>query len=606
MADKIKLQTAVDVSVTTTTPSRFGTTRLYANTEAESEIYFQMPVLPANSTIISAKLWIYAGGALAAKTSGFPTAKIHALTEPFDANNVTWADLPTFNPVAAATKSAPESTVDGLWMFDLSTLIQNVVNGAAWYGVKLVSNSTSFEYWMGTQSQTPMYLEIEYSAAPRVPTELMPRDTQVVNVSKPVLSWNVVASGAGDRPYGFQVQVASSADMLTSLWDSGTVISGVSLLDLSTTSFPAITSGQTRYWRVRVRNEGGAWSDYSVVAPFKFTTPGVVTITGPTSPTPDPTPVITWSVTGTTQKAYQVLIWLGNKVMWDSGIISGTATSIEAPQGIWKYVGDIYYVEVRVWDDKDRTATSQVTTYIKDGPDALQYTPGGTTPVVQIQALGSPPWPFYTIKWQYTDTLPDYFILRRERLGQGAYDIVQSVSPVQSAVPGEPGWFQAVDYWVPGRAEIKWFVQAVKAGVSSTFDSYVVKTVRNNLSWVFSNYYGPTVGFSMVNANIEVTLTEVSDVVQPINGQPFLVSQAFKSYQGSVSAEICDDVCGLTAAEMRRDFLFLRRNPRAVLVWADEAIDCFIFNCNITPNPLPSGKTDYIISFEFVQVGGNF
>ena len=106
--------------VTTTTPSKFGTTRLYANSEAQSYIYFQMPVMPQNAVIASAKLWVHAGGDLAEKTSGFPTAKIYALTQSFDANNITWSTRPSQNATAAATKSAPENA--DLWMFDLTAL----------------------------------------------------------------------------------------------------------------------------------------------------------------------------------------------------------------------------------------------------------------------------------------------------------------------------------------------------------------------------------------------------------------------------------------------------------------------------------------------------
>jgi hypothetical protein len=97
----------------------------------------------------------------------------------------------------------------------------------------------------------------------------------------------------------------------------------------------------------------------------------------------------------------------------------------------------------------------------------------------------------------------------------------------------------------------------------------------------------------------------VSDLVTPVQGPAYLVQQSFQGFIGSAQGEITWDAIPAgapTAEAMKDNFLWMRLNPRVYFLWLDQAIECYIYNCAFTPIGRADGKTDYVVSFDFVQV----
>jgi len=116
---------------------------------------------------------------------------------------------------------------------------------------------------MSDDIPTPMSLSTEYE---QNPNNLAPSDEQ------PRLSWRLSNERRGITQTGYQVRVATSAELLNAgeadVWDSGRVESSS-----STTVEPDLTElspDTTYYWTVRVWGDDGAVSDWS--DPAQFTT----------------------------------------------------------------------------------------------------------------------------------------------------------------------------------------------------------------------------------------------------------------------------------------------------------------------------------------------
>lgn len=95
-----------------------------------------------------------------------------------------------------------------------------------------------------------------------------------IDVFQPRLSWKMetIALLRGQKQTAYQVLVASNPDNLEKnsgdLWDSGQVISGESV------NIPyegvSLTSGKECFWKVRLRNEHGKWTSWSVPASWRM------------------------------------------------------------------------------------------------------------------------------------------------------------------------------------------------------------------------------------------------------------------------------------------------------------------------------------------------
>lgn len=167
-------------------------------------------------------------------------------------------------------------------------------------------------------------------------------DTINVNPSQPLLitkanfdattsalfDWDFVDLNAGDTQSAFRLQIDNATTGATA-WDTGKVVSGTSNYTLPAS---ALTNEEDWRWRVMTWDSHDAespWSDYGF-----FTTSGSGTVTI-TSPAIDNDPdivtantLVTWSVTGTTQAAYRVVVTRTSTgaTIINTGYVSSTDT----------------------------------------------------------------------------------------------------------------------------------------------------------------------------------------------------------------------------------------------------------------------------------------
>lgn len=95
-----------------------------------------------------------------------------------------------------------------------------------------------------------------------------------MDVAKPRLSWRMgdTSSVRGKKQSGYRILVASSQALLDSncgnLWDSGTVSSSESV-NIVYEGVP-LSAGQKCFWKVRIADEQGKWSDWSNAASWRM------------------------------------------------------------------------------------------------------------------------------------------------------------------------------------------------------------------------------------------------------------------------------------------------------------------------------------------------
>lgn len=613
MAETFILKTGLDAWVSPQRNGRFGDQRLYVHSTANAYIFFNRPMIPEGSVITSAVLRIYP---VPTAVATVVPLTVHRLTAPFDPNALVWTNLPAVGAQVGTQSRQWYPTGGAPFEIDLTTEVQAMVGGQPWYGWRLTSTGTNVEQavW-GGQSANPPSLEITYTVPPNAPVDLWPNANNTVYAAKPVLTW-VAPGGRANTIMSYQVQVAADSAFTTSLYTSNETAGSASMYDLNTASpvFTALTNGQSRYWRVRVKNDMGVWSAYSAPAQFTYATAPTLAITAPGASTNVPVPTVTWTFSGTVA-AYQVLVEIPSVstedrapgVIYDSGIQYGAATSMTIPQGLIRYVSPQQYrIRLRVWASGTQiTSITGRPTYFETTVTTA-WVPSGMSAPTQIQATQTlPPMPWWNVRWEYTSGVtPDYFVVRLERNGIW-------LSPDQWLVPanvreGATNWYNWTHYNVRARADVKFEVFAYKAGTGTSTGNPSITKKITNLMPVVAAYYDPAnIRFCLLNANIDSNLMEMSDVVRPIHGDPILVNWSTGKMMGSASGLISWDAPldpgSFNAEDMFNDFLYIRKNPRVAFIWQDQAIDAYIYNCNYKSIGRPDGKTDWFVSFDWFQ-----
>lgn len=609
----VTLRNAVEAWVSSDRAAKFGDTRLYIHSAANAYLYFSRPRLPAGAVVNSAILRLWPGQSTGS-TSG--TVNVHHLTSAFDPATLTWTAQPTVGSLVASltrTWYNGGASMD----FNVTSEVQAIVNGSQWFGWRVTSAvADPTQYVNSSQSgivaPSTMELVIDYQSPPPAPTDLYPNSNRTVNASKPTLTW-VSNGGQGADQLSFKVQVAADNAFTTSLYTSNEISSSASSYDLNAASpaFTALTSGQSRWWRVQVKNSQNVWSNWSSPAQFTYTAAFAVTVTAPAgATTTDPTPTITWTYTGT-QQAYQILV-RGPKEsgsttivdLFDSGILYGTTATYTLPVGVILWPNGNYSITVRVWSTTNIVSVAGVPSY-DAAVKALQWVPSGATPSVQLLVTAEvSPLPARLVRWQYTSaTAARAFLLTRSRYGKVEASWNLAANLVQE---GATQWYRFIDRLPPGRADVTYEVMTIlPSGASSTSNPTAMVHLDHKMPWILS-VYDPTVrAFCMLNYEINSNLTEVSDVVQPIGGPAYLAIQKLGKSLGEASGRISwEAVPGSTsfdAEDMKANFMWLRENPRVYMVWQDKAIEAFIYNTQIDPIGMADGRTDYAVSFSFVE-----
>jgi len=606
----VKLNNASDTWVYEKTPTTAkGTTGslLYANNistkRANSYLYFTLP-FPKGVTIISAKLRMVQYTAFASTS-----ASVYRCTKAWSATKTTWNNRPTVaaGPVTISKTSPPDKT---LWEWDVTALLQTVSSGSPWYGFAITSAIASGNASLRWYSPSSPYLdrrpvlEVSWKDNPQKPSVMMPSNGRAVSLTKPTLTTNFHDVSGDTTMQSIQVRLfdteAAAEANTTPVWDSGTVASDSPELDLSATAYPGAALDSVKWWRVRVQDGAGLWSDWSTDTSFTIKSKGVLTIVQPSAGTiSDPTPPILWTFTGRTQKAYQIIIRLVDgttkKITYDSGKITSTDTNATPSKTAMKDSTKTYEIVVRVWDTVDRESIPGDTPYVESVRTVTYLYSATVAPATTLVGTPDPNYPWMKLTWARSQMPDNWTIYRNDKaIWSGEGDDVDTSATT----------YEYIDRLADPRTPTTWKVTAVVNGVGSASSPTVTATVKPETACLSAK--DGTNPVLIWNYDHAMALAENSAVHQPSgSAPPVLITQSEHGYQGHVKGVLAANpsVPTMTAQQWRDRFNTLKKNNGTILLLTivDVAIECFIAGATIRPIMVGPNLIDYEIEFDFYQ-----
>lgn len=368
--------------------------------------------------------------------------------------------------------------------------------------------------------------------------------------------------------------------------------------------FAGINDNQVIYWRVRVQDGAGLWSEWSDPVDFKRDGKGALTLVNPSSGTPiveETTPPFDWTFTGETQSAYQLTIietnTLGQVKQWTTGKKTSTATSLTIPAGVIRSPDSTYSANLRVWDTKQRESIAGDPAYV-EVVRAFTYVPTATvTATTSPTAVGQTPYPRVLVGWQRA-TDPDSFTILRNR-----QVIAANLLPSEVRVSGST--FSYLDKSAHPFTTLTYEVQAVVNGKASASNPTAVTTLQHQGMWLSNTDHSISVLITGRDDRA-VTYGEDSEIVLPVGAtEPALVTNSLRGLEGTLTGELHSNMLGLsTTAQQWRD-AFLRIKAQAGrtcwLTFGDRTIQCVIRNAVVAPRP--TTPLSFKVSFEFYQTG---
>lgn len=394
----------------------------------EGLAYFASPV-PRGATVLSAKLVYRQKGSVA----GSVTVRVQRYRRSWSEGTATWNNCPyadVLGPIASLTKNSPNGA---LWEFNVTALMQEVADGAAYRGFRIWTTYNNANAYLGFYSQQDSshrpYLQVTYTTNPEQPTQLKPSHG-AVSTSYPKLECDFTDTAGSTALLSMQAQIDTTNTFTAPDWDSGAVPVATPVIDTADpslpTPFPGILDGDVTYWRCRVQDGDGLWSAWSDSVQLVKYAKGTIAILNPAEPAAGAaatvtefTPPILWSFTGGVQDHWQIQVLDDTdpkEVLYDTGKRVGDDTGWTLPSGVLND-GGAYRLVVRCWDDVEREATIEDAVYAElTRVFTVVYDP--TTPGVdtltaaqpQIAAGLSAPW--VDLTWTRAQMPDGWSILR--------------------------------------------------------------------------------------------------------------------------------------------------------------------------------------------------
>lgn len=526
--------------------------------------------LPANSVITSAILTLQQVGAAA----GSFTLTVQRHSAAWTMSKITWANRPGVTG-AAATSGPQVAPQDGAqWSFDVTADVQGWVSGLLFnYGWRLTSGSgTNLNLRGSAASVGKPSLVITYLSPTDAPVGLSPTGNQAVSVAKPWLSFQT-------PPDTTAINVQIDADSLSPYdFDSGDVASSVGSYDSSTMAGWAglVAGGASLYWRARTKSSIG-YSPWSLWAQMRRVAKPVVAITSPGATSDDTTPPVVWTVTGGVQTAWQVLITnAAGALIADSGRTVGTDLTWTPPKAV-ATLGATATVEVRVWDNVDRVATTFDPVYANA---TLTFTAAGTASVSPATACTAVPNGFNpsVVITATRGAAPDSWTLYRND-GKGETVVATGLSPASAA-------FSYTDWTAEPNKAHTYRAAPFTSGTGTASGGPTATVIPTCIGmWLVDPTDASKIAVLWGDDAGSFDATELAVIHQPIQGPPIRRVAYRPPLSGSLAGELVD--VGSVTADAQIAVLYdFKRNDRDLrLVLGDRNMLVRIGDLTINPTP---------------------
>ncbi|VXC09025.1 DNRLRE domain-containing protein [Aeromicrobium sp. 9AM] len=494
--------------------------------------YFNLP-FPRGVQIISATLTVFQKEAA---TGGARVIDATPLAAGYQESKVTWDDQPIAAGTVGSSPSQGNSAVIGRpWPIDLTATMQAVADGAPWYGFRLSStNTTILQLFDRSDPDFAPVVDIEFADAPQAPTELAPSSARSVSIARPTLRFDFSDLTGDTSMAALQVWMNLSAPSVTPSFDSGVVAAD---LPEYVPTFD-VTVGQEWFWQAAVQDGAGLWSDRSEWVSFKRTAKPTVAITAPSTSVFEPTPTLAWTVTGGTQKQYQVFITDPvdtTLVLWDSQKRTSTSTSLTMPKLTPPVLspGGSYLMVLRVWDTVLREGVPGDPVYTEVTKAFTFGLSGAVTGVSSLVATGGTS-PGIPLTWTRA-TAPDSFSVVRDGV-----TIATNLDPTDLTTGGTG--YAWTDRGATPRHAHTYTVLAVVGGLASQTNPTANATTTPNSLWVVSADGLHAVAIANRDTDtppIDTVASEVSEVHRPIGARnPVLRTQSVYGRAGSIAGAL--------------------------------------------------------------------
>ena len=572
--------------------------------DAVTYVYFSRP-FPLGATIISAKLIV--------TSWAFNEPVDHTLTvrlidegppgERLRLSRTTWNNRPDslLSGEASVTKTGPLPT-ETEWEFDVSQLMQSVADGTPWWGFRIISPDNMQHFLVsGNVYQTGPVLEVEWSDAPDIPENLVPADNQIVSTSKPTLRFDYVDVSGDQQLESVQVQINDTDEWTTPAFDSGIVDTGVPELDLEKTLYAGLlNSGPSAWWRVRVKDGAGLWSEWSDAAQMRYVERSGLTVVSPVAGDFfDPTQTVSWVFDGT-QERYRVEVYHASNTktpIWTTGITTGTDTSVTVPAGVIRKVTRNYLFKIHVWDDLDRVSTPGAVTFAARRIETTYRVDENQPGVMTTTAETMEPTPKVTVRWTYDQSLPDAWLVFRNG------EIVKTIEsnelfPVNGVYTYEDNTAQP--YQSNG-----YIVRPLVNGRTHWGNNIVYVTPKPFGIWLMNDEEEVVL---MGQESGDFEMGENSTVHEVLGSSKVtLVTQGLRGYESSIDGQFVSGVPGVSkSAQQMRDQMWQFKEQAAKgesfrLAVSDMNIPVTIANISVSPRP--DSEIMFDVSFDFWQNG---
>ena len=541
----------------------------------------------------------------AAETATSSTHTVRQVLAGWDASTLRWGNQPA-GPGPTITTEVTALVADQPVDFDVTSEVARwLTSGAPNYGFRLENSATvrdgrSFHSVnaTGTKAAFRPALLVDVSYPPDAPAGVTPVDGSVVTTSEPVVTWQY--GGIDVAPMlAYQVQTNPNDVWTSPATDTGEVASTVPQHQLTG------IDGDDTWFRIRHKSVENRWSDWSDGSRLSFEGLPAVTITSTESSTSDPSPTTTWTVTGGTQVAFQVLLRRGSlngPVVADSGVLVGDDGQWEPARNLSVPIDADLFREVRVWGSTDHAATVGQPAYSSATYGPFVIAPAAAIdPATELAVSSTEASPAASVSWSLAAT-PDSVIVERSIDGGDWRRFELEVADV--ALGG--GGYLWRDVTAPAEHVLTYRVRPVVNGSMGQAPNQASVTLRASFIWLADPddadwvlpVAGPDAGVWALGEDSSVYNVRGSD-------RSTLIHEGFRGYEGSVSGTFPPTIRDwpFSAQDLRDRSWRTKAQPTKVwrLVIADMNIPVTVRNVN--PVPMGGDKIRFGFSLDFLQQG---